>query len=125
MPSLRSVALEYNIWWQFKYRKWQEDLYGKKLLESKPCHPATFSHTNPLSISKIKIAPKFNILMLQTSNLAVPPIFSCSFYFCYSRPIEALVHNFIDRNSLLYRPTIVLVTSILPYCMKFYNYYNS
>ena len=32
---MRSVALEYKIWWQFKYRKWQKDLYGKKLLESK------------------------------------------------------------------------------------------
>ena len=42
-----------RIWWQFKYRKCQEDLYGKRLLDSKPCYSATFSHTNPLSISKI------------------------------------------------------------------------
>ena len=30
-----------------------EDLYGKMLLDSKPCYPATFSHTNPLAISDI------------------------------------------------------------------------
>ena len=62
--------------------------------------------------------------MLQTSNLAVLPIFFLLCLFLYSRPIEALVHSFIDRNSLLYRPTIVLVTPILPYCRKVYNYYN-
>ena len=56
------------------------------------CYPATFSHTNPLSISKIQTVTKFFIPMLQTSNLAVLLIFSCSFYFWYSqsaRPLAA------------------------------------
>ena len=34
---MKSVALEYKIWWLFKYQKWQEDLYGKKLLDGKAC----------------------------------------------------------------------------------------
>ena len=70
------IALEYNIWWQFEYRKWQEDLYGKKLLDSKACYPATFSHINPVSISKISISTKFYASMLQTSNLAILLFFS-------------------------------------------------
>ena len=41
----------YKIWQQLK----SQDLYGK------PCHPATFSHTNPLTIS--------NIIICQVSNL--------------------------------------------------------
>ena len=50
-------------------------------LEDKPCPPATFSHTNPLNISEIWTATKFYIPMLQTSNLAVLQIFSCSSHF--------------------------------------------
>ena len=42
---------------------------------------ATFFHTNPLNISEIRTATKFYISMLQTSNLAVLHIFSCSFFF--------------------------------------------
>ena len=49
---MKSIHHPSTIWWRLKYRKWQEDLYGKKLLDSKACHPATFPHTNPLSISK-------------------------------------------------------------------------
>ena len=44
------------------------------LLDSKPCHPATFSYTNPRAISD-KTATKCYIPMLQTSNLAVLLIF--------------------------------------------------
>ena len=32
LPSLRSVALKYQNWWQFKSQKYWEDSYGKKLL---------------------------------------------------------------------------------------------
>ena len=44
---------------------------GKRCWISKACYPATFSHTNPLSISKIETATKLYINMLQTSNLSV------------------------------------------------------
>ena len=43
------VALNYKIWWQFKSQKYYEGLYGKKLLNGKPCYPASFSHKNSLS----------------------------------------------------------------------------
>ena len=49
------------------------------------CHPATFSHTNPLDIPEVWTATKLYILMLQTSNLAVLLIFACSFHFWYSQ----------------------------------------
>ena len=39
------VAFKYNIWWQFKSQKWY--LYGKKLLDSKACHPAIQTLLNP------------------------------------------------------------------------------
>ena len=45
-------SIENIIWWQFKSQKYEEDLYGKKLLEGKAC-----------------------------PNLAVLHIFSCSFHF--------------------------------------------
>ena len=44
----------------------------------KPCPPANFCNTNPLNISEIWTATKFYISMLQTSNLAVLLILSCS-----------------------------------------------
>ena len=47
------IALKYKICWQFKYLKCQEDLYGNMWLDSKACHPATLSHTNPLDIYDI------------------------------------------------------------------------
>ena len=45
--SLRSVALEYKIWWQFKR------ICMKKLLDDKSCSPATFSLINLHTISDI------------------------------------------------------------------------
>ena len=43
LPSLRSVALKYKIWWQFKSQKYWEDLYGKRLLDGKACPPAIWT----------------------------------------------------------------------------------
>ena len=54
-----------------------------EISQTHSCHPATFSHTNPLS--EIWTATTFYIWMLQTSNLAACLFFSCSFQFWYSQ----------------------------------------
>ena len=65
---------------------WIPEMKRAEKSAGKPCSPATFSHTNPFNIPEIlKTAAKFNISMLQTSNLTVLVIFSCSFHFWYSQ----------------------------------------
>ena len=62
------------------------------------CHPATFSHTNPLDIPEVWTATKLYILMLQTSNLAVLLIFACSFHFWYSQSARSLIDLLVSRS---------------------------
>ena len=57
-----------------------EKVVGEEGLLSSNC-----THTNSRNISKNETADKFYIPMLQTSNLAVLLIFSCSFHFWYSQ----------------------------------------
>ena len=56
-----------------------KDLYGKKSLESKPpaSSPATFSHTNPLNISK----KKFNCCQTLYSNATDIKLGSSTYFF--------------------------------------------
>ena len=56
---MRSVALEYKIVWQFKYRKWQEDLYGKKLLEARLALQQHFPIQILLVFLRFKLLPNF------------------------------------------------------------------
>ena len=51
--------MEYKIWWQFKYWKWQEDLYGKKLLEARLALQQHFPIQILLVFLRFKLLPNF------------------------------------------------------------------
>ena len=53
MLCLRSVELKYKIWWQFKFQKYYEDFYGKKLLEGRLAP----SHINSIKFRDLKMLP--------------------------------------------------------------------
>ena len=73
MRSLH-VALEYKIWWQFKYRKWRENLCGVKLLDSKACCKRPNNHRN------LKESP---VLFTLTIHSNATCLISCFvFFFC-------------------------------------------
>ena len=71
--SLMAVGPWWQAWWPLM------------ALDGKPCHPATFFHTNPLNISEVWTATTFYTWMLETSNVSVLLIFSCSLYFWCSQ----------------------------------------
>ena len=74
-----------------------------EISQTHSCHPATFSHTNPLS--EIWTATTFYIWMLQTSNLTVlilPALFISSIHKC--QVLNFWVEGLIPIQTLIWPP---------------------